>query len=80
MIGSLQLGVAVAADHDVDARHGLGQAHVVAVAVTPVLSFLDAAVAEADDHIDLLRLAQNLHRLPGGLDGVGERNAHRRLV
>ena len=27
----VQLGVAVAADHDVDARHGLGQAHVVAV-------------------------------------------------
>ena len=70
----LQLGVAVAADHHVDARHGLGQAHVVAVGVAPVLAFLHAAVAERDDHIHLLRLAEDLHHLLGGLDGVGERH------
>ena len=39
--------MAVAADDDVDAWHCLRQAHVVAVAETPVLAFLDAAVAEA---------------------------------
>ena len=39
----------------------------------PSLPFLHAAVAESDDHIHLLRLAENLHHLPGGLDGVGER-------
>ena len=74
MIASLQLGVAVAADHHVDARHGLGQAHVVAVGEAPILPFLHAAVAEADDHVHLLRLAENLHHLLGGLDGIGERS------
>ena len=69
--------MAVAADHHVDARHGLGQAHVVAVGEAPVLSFLHAAVAETDDHIHLLRLAEDLHHLLGGLDGVGERNSAR---
>ena len=68
----LQLGVAVAADHHVDARHVLGQTHVLAVGVAPVLAFLQAAVAERDDHIHLLRLAQDLHHLPGGLGGIGE--------
>ena len=36
----VQLGVAVAADDNVDARHGLGQAHVLAVGVASVFSFL----------------------------------------
>ena len=59
-----QLGVAVAADDHVDPRHGLGQAHVVAVAEAPVLAFLHAAVTESDHHIHLLRLAEN--RAPQG--------------
>ena len=37
-------------------------------------SFLHTTVAETDDHIDILRLAEDLHHLLGGLDGVGERN------
>jgi hypothetical protein len=67
----------VAADHHVDARHGLGQAHVVAIAVAAVLVLLHAAVAERDDHMHLLRLAEDLHHLPGGLDGLGERHGTR---
>ena len=51
----------------------LGQAHVLALAEAPVLAFLHAAMAERDDHVDLLRLAQHLHHLLGGLDRVGER-------
>ena len=66
--------MAVAADHHVDARHGLGQVHVFALGESPVFPFLHAAVAETDDHIHLFRLAENLHHLPGGLDGVGERS------
>ena len=64
--------MAVTADDDVDAGHGFGEAHVVAIAVAPVLAFLHAAVAQGDDHVHLLGFAQKLHRLPGGLDGVGE--------
>ena len=64
----------MAADHHVDARHGLGQAHVVALGVAPVLAFLQAAVAESDDHIHLLGFAENLHHFPGSLDVVGERH------
>ena len=68
----VQFGVAVGADDHVDARHGLGQAHVLAVGEASVLAFLHAAVAERDDHVHLLRLAEELHHLPGGLDGIGE--------
>ena len=70
----VQFGVAVAADDHVDARHGHGQAHVLAVGEASVLAFLHAAVAERDDHIHLLRLAEKRHHLPGGLDGIGERH------
>ena len=35
----LEFGMAVGADDDIDARHGLGQAHVVAVTVAPVFPF-----------------------------------------
>jgi len=45
----LQRSVAVATDDDVDARHRLGQAYVVARAVAPVLAFGDTAVTERDD-------------------------------
>jgi hypothetical protein len=71
--------MAVAADDHVDARHGLGQAHVIAVGEAPVLSFLHTTVAETDDHIDILRLAEDLHHLLRGLDGVGERNSARAI-
>ena len=68
----LQLGVAVAADHHVDARHRLGYAHVIAVGEAPILAPFHSAVAEADDHVHFLGLAQNRHHLLGGLDGVGK--------
>ena len=69
-----QFGVAVGADHHVDARHGLGQADILAVREASVLAFLHTAVAERDDHIRLLRLAEDFHHLPRGLDGIGELN------
>ena len=74
MTASCSVGVAVGADDHVDARHGLGQAHVLAVGEASVLAFFHTAVAERDDHIHLLRLAEELHHLPGGLDGIGELN------
>jgi hypothetical protein len=40
-----QRSVAVAADHDIDARHRLDQAHVVAVSEATVLPLLQAPVA-----------------------------------
>jgi hypothetical protein len=67
--------MAVTADHHVDSGRPSGQARIVAVAKTPVLTFLQTAVAETDDHIDLLRLAEDCYHLLGGLDGVGERNS-----
>ena len=68
----VQFGVAVGADDHVNARHGLGQLHVLAVDEASVRAFRHAAVAERDDDIHLLRLAENLHHLLGGLDGIGE--------
>jgi len=70
----VQLGVAVGADNHVDARYGLGQAHVIAVGEESVLSFLHTAVAKRDDHVRLLRLAKDFHHLSCGLDGIGELN------
>ena len=40
------------------------EAHVVAVGVTPVGAFLQAAMAEGDDHVDLFRFTQNRNHLP----------------
>ena len=68
----MQLGMAVATNHYVNTRHRFGQAHVVTVSVASVLPFLHATMAESDDHIHLLRLAQDLHHLFGGFDGVVE--------
>jgi hypothetical protein len=62
----------VAADHHVDARHVPGQAHVLALGIAPVLAFFQAAMAQRNDHIHFLGLAQDLHHLPGRLGGIGE--------
>jgi hypothetical protein len=69
-----QFGMAVGADDHVDAGHRHGQAHVLAVGEASVLSFLHATVAECDDHIHFLGLAEKLHRLARGLDGIRELN------
>src|SRR5580704_16880172 len=62
----------MAADHDIDARHFLGHAHIVARAEMTVLPSFHAAVAETDNHIHLLRLAHKRDHLFGGFNEVGE--------
>ncbi len=70
----LQRSMAVAANDDVDAGHGLSHTHVIAAGEFPVLSSRYAAVAKANNHIHLLFLVENVHHVLGGLDGVGERS------
>ena len=68
----VQFGVAVGADDHVDAGHRRGQPHVLAAREAPVLVLLQPAMAERDDHVHLLRLAQQRHHLARGLDRIGE--------
>ena len=60
------------ADDHIDAGHGRGYANILAVRETTVLAFFHAAMAERDDHVHLLSLAEHLHHFAGGLDGIGE--------
>src|SRR5579862_3132875 len=73
----MQCCVAMATDEDVDAGHGLGHTHVLSVGDAPVLALQHATVAQTDDHVHLLRLAQHFYHLLSRLDGIGERNRTR---
>jgi len=64
--------VAVGADHDIDAGYGRWYTNVLAVREPSVLAFLHPAMAERDDDVYLLRLAEGLHHIARGLDGISK--------